>query len=407
MKNLLILLFSMLIIIACSSDNNNNVNNNGDSPELLKNVNQAIMSVLEDMNDSMVSGTSELAQTGIDEARIREVLTGFLEKHPYIVDCCYVDTNGIMKYVEPEEYREYEGSDISEQDHIRQLLTDHQPIASNLFLAVEGFWSLDFEYPIFVNDKFAGSLSMLVEPKDFLEDIILPHIQGVPVDFWVMEQTGRIVYDPDEEEIGRNVFTDELYKQYPDLIKLAHTALEKESGEMSYQFYDTGMKKVIRKNAYWVSINTAGVKWKLFMTHPDNYVFETLSDDEINKMKNDLKKIATDASFVSYISNDVKDSVLSTLVDYYIKYPNIYTISWVDETVTVRYGLPKENSLENYHFTREKDTSVIKFIESVEKGDESYFTTELIEGKKGIFYMYPIKNDERYFGMLYYIHLTE
>jgi len=407
MKNLLIILFSILILIACSSDDNNSVNNNGATPEVLKNVQSAIERVFDEMKDSLSSGANELAIAGIQEDKIRAVLMNFVNSFPYLVDCCYVDTNAIMKYVEPEEYREYEGSDISEQEHIKELLKAHDPIGSNLFFAVEGFWSIDLEYPIFVDQKFSGSLSMLIEPKQFLDEIILPLVSGVPVEFWIMEETGRIVYDPDEEEIGRDIFTDELYQQYPDLIELASTSLQKSSGEMSYEFYDTGMNKIIKKNAYWVSIKTEMISWKIFMTHPDNYIFDELSQKDIEKMQTDLQKIAKDNDFLQNIVKEDKEAIQTFMADFYIKYPNIYSVSWVDEEVMVRFGLPQENSLENLQLTREQYPELTKFIESVEKGEEATFELELIEGKMGSFYMYPLISGSNYHGMLYYIYLID
>jgi hypothetical protein len=407
MKNFLIVLFSILLLVACSSDDNNSVNNNGATPEVLKDVQSAIEQVFNQMRDSLSSGAADLALTGIQEENVRAVLTDFVISFPYVVDCCYVDTNGIMKYVEPEKYREYEGSDISEQEHIKELLVEHEPIGSKLFYAVEGFWAIDLEYPIFIDQKYFGSLSMLIEPKQFLDEIILPLVSGVPVEFWIMEETGRIVYDPDEEEIGRDIFTDELYKQYPDLIELARTSLEKDTGEMSYQFYDTGMSRIIKKNAYWVSINTEMISWKIFMTHPDNYIFDELSEKDIQNMQSDLKRIAEDDDFLRDIIAENKESVLPYMADFYIKYPNIYSVSWVDKEVRVRFGLPKENSLENFQFTREEYPKYIKFIEGVEKGEETTFKMELIEGKTGSFNLYPIKDGSAYYGMLYFIYLVD
>jgi hypothetical protein len=407
MKNLLIVLFCIFLLNACSSDDNNSVNNNGTTPEVLKDVQSAIEQVFNQMRDSLTSGAAELAVTGIKEENVRAVLMNFVDSFPYVVDCCYVDTNGIMKYVEPEKYREYEGSDISDQEHIVELLVEHEPIGSNLFYAVEGFWAIDLEYPIFIDQKYSGSLSMLIEPKEFLDKIILPLVSGVPVEFWIMEESGRIVYDPDEEEIGRDIFTDDLYKQYPDLIELARTSLKKDSGEMSYEFYDTGMSRIIKKNAYWVSIKTEMISWKIFMTHPDNYIFDELSEKDIQNMQDDLQHIAENDDFLKDVIEEDRESLLTYMADFYIKYPNVYSVSWVDEEVIVRFGLPKENSLENFQFTREEYPEYTKFIESVEKGKETTFELELIEGKSGSFYMYPIKDGSEYYGMLYFIYLVE
>ncbi len=405
-KHLIILILVAIILHSCHSENDSTKKDSTATPQVLKDVQLSIDAVLKEMQDSLKSGTIELSHTRIDEDIIREILKSYLDTFPCLFDCCYVDTNGIMWYVEPPEYRAHEGSDISNQKHIRSILNDHQPIASHLFFAVEGFWAVDLEYPIFVSNEYAGSLSMLIEPKKFLEKIISPLVKGIPVEFWIMEETGRIIYDPDNSEIGKVIFTDDIYKDYPEIIELANNALAEESGSQIYEFYETGMGRLIKKQAYWVTIQLMGVEWKLFMTHPNNYVHD-IGEEDIKKMNDDLKTIANDKTFINNIAAYNKDEIMNTMVNFYLEYPNIYSVAWVDSDITVRCGMPLGNSLKNYQFTREKDVSSITFIELVENGEEATFEMELIEGSVGRFNLYPIKNSDEYHGMLYYIYLIE
>ena len=110
---------------------------------------------------------------------------------------------------------------------------------SDSFRAVEGFIAIDFEYPVFSGEKgFIGSVSMLFRPESFIRSIIQDAIKGSPFDVWVMERNGRILYDPDEAELGRDLFTDPIYRPFPQLISLGKRIAQERSGSGSYRFFD-------------------------------------------------------------------------------------------------------------------------------------------------------------------------
>ena len=67
---------------------------------------------------------------------------------------------------------------------------------SAVFRSVEGFDAADAEYPVIAPDgRFIGSVSLLFKPETFLENILHPLVRGLPVDIWVMEPGGRILFD--------------------------------------------------------------------------------------------------------------------------------------------------------------------------------------------------------------------
>ena len=116
-----------------------------------------------------------------------------------------------MVAVEPEAYQEYEGLNISDQDHVIRLQETQAPVLSLAFRAVEGFDAAALQWPIFAPDgELSGSVSMLIRPGSLLATLIAPQVQGFPIDVWVMQPDGLVLYDPDVEEIGRNLFTDPL-----------------------------------------------------------------------------------------------------------------------------------------------------------------------------------------------------
>ena len=47
-----------------------------------------------------------------------------------------------------------------------------------------------------------------------------PVIEGIPVNTWAMQKDGRFLYDVHKDEIGRDLFTDPLFKPDEQLLGL-------------------------------------------------------------------------------------------------------------------------------------------------------------------------------------------
>ena len=80
-----------------------------------------------------------------------------------------------------------------------------------------------------------------------------------------MQPDGILLYDDNPKEIGKNVFTDPLYKPYPDLIKLAEKISKRRRGKGTYTFLDTDGKKEIKKLAIWGTVGIYGTRWKIVL----------------------------------------------------------------------------------------------------------------------------------------------
>ena len=62
-----------------------------------------------------------------------------------------------------------------------------------------------------------------------------------------MQTDGRVMYDVDSTEIGRNIFMDPLYQPYTQLIALSREIAVKSIGKGKYEFLDTGLKQTLKK----------------------------------------------------------------------------------------------------------------------------------------------------------------
>ena len=80
-----------------------------------------------------------------------------------------------------------------------------------------------------------------------------------------MQTDGRVTYDEDASEIGKNLFIDPLYQPYPQLVSLAREIAVETTGTGEYEFLDTGLNQKVKKEAVWRSFALHGTEWRLVL----------------------------------------------------------------------------------------------------------------------------------------------
>ena len=100
-----------------------------------------------------------------------------------------------------------------------------------------------------------------------LSALTAPAVQGLPVEVWVMQRDGRILYDPNPEMIGRNVLHDPLCGPLPQLLSLARKIAAKKSDAGIYACLPQGLRTAVKKQAFWTTVGLHRTEWRLLVTH--------------------------------------------------------------------------------------------------------------------------------------------
>ncbi len=196
------------------------------------------------------------------ESEIRKLLLGLCRNRPYVVDAAFIDSTGIIKMIEPEQYKKHEGADLSKQEAVIQMLISKKPGMGKVFDSVEGIKAIDVEYPVFSGSKkFSGSISLLVRQEEFVRSLAAPIEKELDVKCWVMQKDGLILYETDPTQIGLNLFTAPLYQDYPELIALGKRMVKEKNGKGTYTFLIHGTDKVIKKGAAWKTVHFFNNDW--------------------------------------------------------------------------------------------------------------------------------------------------
>lgn len=226
-----------------------------------------IASVVDLLDADLKRSAAALAGTGLVGVQARAILKQLYDTQPYIIDCDTVSDRGVMLTVEPAEHRASEGSDISAQAHMVRLFATRKPVISGLFSSVEGLPAIAFHHPIFAaGEKFIGSISALFSPEYLLASIIGPISSNLPVDIFLMQTDGLVLYDADPKQVGLNVFTDPMYRPFPELRALAERVAAEREGTGEYRFLEKGAGPATIEVAFWRTVDVHGTEWRLVIT---------------------------------------------------------------------------------------------------------------------------------------------
>lgn len=268
MKITSLLPFMIIFIAFISCSDSDCPVNSTDYPRLLDDAISSINQELNSLNGESSLGANMIGFTDLSAGEIYPILSDIVKADSRIVEAAFIDKTGILKYIKPDEYKDSEGADISDQEHVMKLHSTLQPVMSDLFMAVEGFRSLDFAYPIMKDDELAGSLSLLIKPYDFLGNIAEPLISGTDSEIFIAQSDGIVIYDQDEEEIGKNLATDPSYQQYPGLVEVGEKIIQNNEGTAEYSYKKAGSDTDIKKIAYWKTLEFFGAKWRVVVAVP-------------------------------------------------------------------------------------------------------------------------------------------
>jgi hypothetical protein len=230
------------------------------TPELQKTLNR--------IDNAIASAVLKAKDTPQAEKDIRSLMSSIYRQEEALIDIFFIDGKGIMRYAEPKEYRNYEGSDFSGQAHVADMIKKPRPLLSSGFTAVEGFDAVTFCHPLYgKNGEFIGYLSALVRPDLVVRKLLKS--TGLPpeYDLWIMQTDGRVVYDQDAGEIGRMLFSDPLYAPYVTLLKLGRNIAATSSGTGDYIFEQTMGKENVIKKASWDTVKLHGTEWRVVLTY--------------------------------------------------------------------------------------------------------------------------------------------
>ncbi len=368
---------------------------------MLTELQSSLQLVLEGCDQDMVQAAGKLSGTGLTGAGAQEVLQDLFRRNPYAVDFCAVDAVGHIVEVEPSEYLHYRGADISAQEHVIRLQQTRQPVLSSMFRAVEGFLAVDLQYPVLsARGEFMGAVSMLIRLDDFLPEVIVPKVDESELDCWLVQTDGRVLYDSDPYEIGRNVLRDPLYRSCAGFAEAAGRIMSNGTGRIDYTCGD-GPNAV---KAAWESVGLHGTEWRMVMATRDEktlaagrLALEASSDEAVQR----LQSLAGNTELQGYMIAADEAHVAAAFETFCANNPGIRAVRWIDAMGIDRVGYPPESGLKGYNYRKSKLSEADGIRKIVEAGKADRIELRLLSGDRVHLCFQPVRVGWQYLGLVY------
>lgn len=209
--------------------------------------------------------------TGADigsESEIRQLLGAVLDDNLSVFEAAYVDAKGSLRYIEPGDYKNFENTDINDQEHVIAMLKEPSPQFTGGFQAVEGFQAVVIARPLYDSEKrFAGSVNVVIRPELLIDGLLEKTTIPDGYELWIMQLDGMIIYDEDKGEIGKMLFEDPIYADYGNLLELGRKIISSPSGEGSYIYLSPQTGEKVIKNAIWQTVKLHGREWRAVLAY--------------------------------------------------------------------------------------------------------------------------------------------
>ena len=243
---------------------------------LARTASQAITSAFNDYQSDL----SFLAQfKGIanftDESKT--ILKNFYEQHKQIIAAVTrVNSHGVILDTYPYN-KSVIGTDISYQKHVSQIIANHQPVISDVFMAEQGYLAIALHVPFFYNNEFAGSLALLI-PIDKLGKLYLDNIKIKGTGkAWLLSENGIELYCPVIGHTGKPFLENAHYDN--TAVQLAKKINAENSGTaliIDRELSPEGKTRLNRKYIAYCRAPLGNTYWTILISRQENDIFYAL-----------------------------------------------------------------------------------------------------------------------------------
>lgn len=274
---LLVLILSVILVVSLAFNvyqqstisSLSSQNKKEEMASLLLHDGASINSELQKLDGVVLNACQKLSSTGLTGAAAEQILNEiYTQNSDIIVNAATADKNDILLAVQPSNYSDIIGEDITDQEQNIEIHQTMRPAVSNLIQLVEGFPGIVMVAPVFnSNGLFIGSLSIVFLPHELIHPIVKDSVQGTYT-IYALQKNGTLIYD-DSPEQGKNVFTDDEYQGYTELQAFIHNVVNMQSGYGTYSYFDdlSPSRPLVNKEAFWTTIGIHNTEWRLVIAH--------------------------------------------------------------------------------------------------------------------------------------------
>jgi hypothetical protein len=233
-----------------------------------ENMQVILQSKLSNLNNTVSEAAKNISKSGVQGEETRKILTAICNKYSYLADCTVSDPYGKIMSAAPDSYRRFERTDTATSETSKKFFADssvsRKPMLSSIFRAVEGIDGVVLVWPVITEqDELLGYVSALFKPEDLLEGTVSSAAKIRAIKVNVNQVDGTTLYCSNGQETGKNLFTDERYKAYPELLAIGERMKVQKSGSATYTFPSDKTGQPVKKTGTWATIGLHDTEWRI------------------------------------------------------------------------------------------------------------------------------------------------
>ena len=233
---------------------------------IIINSEAAINAELLRLDNLLSNACQQLSTTDLTGLEAKQILNGlYAENSGVIISSATVDQNDIILAIQPSQYSNITGQDLKSQEQNVEMHKTMRPALSNLTSLIEGPTGVTMVSPVFdTNRQLIGSLRITFQPCQLIHPIVRDSAKGIYT-IYALQKNSTLIYDANDEEQGKNIFTDPEYAGYTELLTFIHQVVDTNSGYGTYSYFDdlAPSRPLVSKEAYWTTIGIYNADWRL------------------------------------------------------------------------------------------------------------------------------------------------
>jgi hypothetical protein len=372
------------------------------TPPILRDAAAAVSAAMGSLDRDLAADAKALANQDLAGAAARRILEEFLATHPGSGPIATLGPDGATRLAEPNEPRPGAATVLGGQVDVQTLMRTRQPVLSGFVGEGPGQAAVTLAYPVRSADgQVPGALALLVSTPSLLGPPLVTVLQGLPVEVWVMQPDGRILYDADRPEVGRLLLTDPAYQSFPELLDLGRRIGAEPEGCGSYRYAAAGTEAPVHKDAWWVTVSLHGTDWRVVSVHPSEPPSNASAGRPFSPSA--LRALAVDPALIADLRAGRRDAVMARFADLAAAHTGIYSLTWIDAGAINRFGYPRNDSLVDVDLKTQTDPASMAIVKAVADHAALVVEDPLIEGGTARYTLAPVMDGAVYLGSLLWI----
>ncbi|MDO5846194.1 MAG: hypothetical protein Q4Q04_04640 [Methanocorpusculum sp.] len=220
---------------------------------------------LDDAAADMKTASGQIASGKRSGDEAERVLAGLFQNASLAQSILYADKNLIVAAAYPDIVKDAVGSDQHVYGTDETYFSGRGVRLTDCLPLEDGTNNCVLAMPVYNQErKFDGYISMAFNTFRLLDSINTNIKNKYGHEFYVVQEDGTQIYDPDMDEVGMNILSDSLYAA-ADVKTAAEAICRDRSGTAVYSFAGTNTTDVIEKHVYWDTFSYGGQNWRIVL----------------------------------------------------------------------------------------------------------------------------------------------